>query len=104
MAKVAIKLARFVSVGGSRYGSAPWSSRPVTSSAPLRLRPSRFGRVQRRCHSDYDGYYVTVGIGMTHIDNARDLRLAEHAAAHVRANLGDESESENYAIRQVILP
>ena len=27
------------------------------------------------CHPDYDVYYVNVGIGMTHIDPARDLRL-----------------------------
>ena len=41
---------------------------------------SRVGRILGRCHPSYDAYYVNVGIGMTHIDWARDLRLAEPGA------------------------
>ena len=36
---------------------------------------SRFGRILGRCHKDYDVYYVNVGVGMTHIDPGRDLRM-----------------------------
>ena len=35
---------------------------------------SRFGRILGRCHEDYEVYYVNVGVGMTHVDPARDLR------------------------------
>jgi hypothetical protein len=37
---------------------------------------SRFGRIQARCELGYDCWYVTVGIGRTHIDWGRDLRPA----------------------------
>jgi hypothetical protein len=41
----------------------------------------RFGRVQGRCHPGGDQYYVTVNIGMTHIDHARNLRPADRIKA-----------------------
>jgi hypothetical protein len=40
---------------------------------------NRFGRIQRRAHEDSDTWYVTVGVGLTHIDNGRDLRLIEES-------------------------
>ena len=41
---------------------------------------SRYGRIQR-CQEGYDCWYVTVGVGMTHIDWGRDLRPADRALA-----------------------
>lgn len=35
---------------------------------------SSYGRIIDRCQPGYDVFYVNVGIGMTHIDWARDLR------------------------------
>lgn len=37
---------------------------------------SSYGRIIDRCKPGYDVFYVNVGIGMTHIDWRRDLRLA----------------------------
>lgn len=47
---------------------------------------SRFGQIIDRWKPDYVVFYVNVGIGMTHIDWARDLRPATGALR--RAEIG----------------
>jgi hypothetical protein len=42
---------------------------------------NRFGRIQRRAGEGHDSWYVTVGVGLTHIDQGRDLRLVEDSDA-----------------------
>jgi hypothetical protein len=41
---------------------------------------SRFGRIQGPVKEGYDYFYVTVGVGLTHLDHARNLRLARRSA------------------------
>lgn len=38
---------------------------------------NRYGVIQRRTADGHDSWYVTVGIGLTHIDQGRDLRLVD---------------------------